>query len=191
MNTIHVNIGGIGFSLEEEGYRLLKEYLVHLEVRLHENPDRKEIISDIEARICELILDEQSPENIVSASRIKEIIGQLGLPEGTGTVASSADECAPQQSEEYPKKSLTRRLYRNPDGAIFERNRRVSQQLESVCLCIGGTSVLCGGGKSAEGVRPHVEKVIDAAGIEVFFDAFHFLRALPVLIVRLIAPRIV
>lgn len=117
MNTIHVNIGGIGFSLEEEGYRLLKEYLVQLEVRLHENPDRKEIISDIEARICELILDEQNPENIVSASRIKEIIGQLGLPEGTGTVASSADECAPQQSEEYPKKSLTRRLYRNPDGA--------------------------------------------------------------------------
>lgn len=58
MNTIQVNIGGIGFSLEEEGYRLLKEYLVQLEVRLRENPDRKEIVSDIEARICELILDE-------------------------------------------------------------------------------------------------------------------------------------
>lgn len=115
MNTIHVNIGGIGFSLDEEGYRLLKEYLVQLEVRLHENPDRKEIISDIEARICELILDEQTPENIVSASRIKEIIGQLGLPDGAAV--SSDDECAPQQTEEYPKESLSRRLYRNPDGA--------------------------------------------------------------------------
>lgn len=115
MNTIHVNIGGIGFSLEKEGYRLLKEYLVQLEVRLRENPDGKEIISDIEARICELILDEQDPENIVSTSRIREIIGQLGLPDGTA--ASSADECAPQQAEEYPKESLTRRLYRNPDGA--------------------------------------------------------------------------
>lgn len=115
MNTMHVNIGGIGFSLEEEGYRLLKEYLVQLEVRLHENPDRKEIISDIEARICELILDEQSPENIVSASRIKEIIGQLGLPDGAAV--SSDDECTPQQTEEISKESLTKRLYRNPDGA--------------------------------------------------------------------------
>ena len=115
MNTIHVNIGGIGFSLEEEGYRLLKEYLVQLEVRLRENPEGKEIISDIEARICELILDEQTPENIVSASRIKEIIGQLGLPDGAAV--SSDDECAPQQTEEYPKESLSRRLYRNPDGA--------------------------------------------------------------------------
>ena len=114
MNTIHVNIGGIGFSLEEEGYRLLKEYLVQLEVRLHENPDRKEIISDIEARICELILDEQSPENIVSAPRIKEIIRQLGLPDGAA--GSSDDKCAPQQTE-YSKETLTKRLYRNPDGA--------------------------------------------------------------------------
>lgn len=114
MNTIHVNIGGIGFSLEEEGYRLLKEYLVQLEVRLHENLDRKEIISDIEARICELILDEQSPENIVSAPRIKEIIRQLGLPDGAA--GSSDDKCAPQQTE-YSKETLTKRLYRNPDGA--------------------------------------------------------------------------
>ena len=114
MNTIHVNIGGIGFTLEEEGYLLLKEYLVQLEVRLHENPDRKEIISDIEARICELILDEQSPENIVSAPRIKEIIRQLGLPDGAA--GFSDDKCAPQQTE-YSKETLTKRLYRNPDGA--------------------------------------------------------------------------
>ena len=114
MNTIQVNIGGIGFSLEEEGYRLLKEYLVQLEVRLRENPDRKEIVSDIEARICELILDEQSPENIVSTSLIKEIIEQLGLPDGA--TSSSDNEPAPLQTE-YPKESITRRLYRNPDGA--------------------------------------------------------------------------
>lgn len=114
MNTIQVNIGGIGFSLEEEGYRLLKEYLVQLEVRLRENPDRKEIVSDIEARICELILDEQSPENIVSAPRIKEIIRQLGLPDGAAD--SSDDKCTPQQTE-YSKETLTKRLYRNPDGA--------------------------------------------------------------------------
>ena len=81
-NTINVSIAGIAFILENEGYRLLKDYLVRIEVGYKGNPDGPEILSDIEARISELILNEQDADTVVTAERIRTIIGQLGLPDG-------------------------------------------------------------------------------------------------------------
>ena len=80
-NTINVSIAGIAFILENEGYRLLKDYLVRIEVGYKGNPDGSEILSDIEARISELILNEQDADTVVTAERIRTIIGQLGLPD--------------------------------------------------------------------------------------------------------------
>ena len=80
-NTINVSIAGIAFILENEGYRLLKDYLVRIEVGYKGNPDGPEILSDIEARISELILNEQDADTVVTAERIRTIIGQLGLPD--------------------------------------------------------------------------------------------------------------
>ena len=62
-NTINVSIAGIAFILENEGYRLLKDYLVRIEVGYKGNPDGSEILSDIEARISELILNEQKVDD--------------------------------------------------------------------------------------------------------------------------------
>ena len=111
-NTINVSIAGIAFILENEGYRLLKDYLVRIEVGYKGNPDGSEILSDIEARISELILNEQDADTVVTAERIRTIIGQLGLPDmDTRTPADNI------QADSVPSDNFARRLYRNPDGA--------------------------------------------------------------------------
>ena len=92
-----VSIAGIAFQLDDEGYLLLDNYLSQIAAIYKNNPDGAEVLADIEGRICELILDEQSPENIVSTSRIKEIIEQLGLPDGA--TSSSDNEPVPLQTE--------------------------------------------------------------------------------------------
>ena len=112
-NTINVSIAGIAFILENEGYRLLKDYLVRIEVGYKGNPDGPEILSDIEARISELILNEQDADTVVTAERIRTIIGQLGLPDGMDT-RTPADNI---QADSVPSDNFARRLYRNPDGA--------------------------------------------------------------------------
>lgn len=112
-NTINVSIAGIAFILENEGYRLLKDYLVRIEVGYKGNPDGPEILSDIEARISELILNEQDADTVVTAERIRTIIGQLGLPDGMDT-RTPADN---MQADSVPSDNFARRLYRNPDGA--------------------------------------------------------------------------
>lgn len=113
-NTVNVSIAGVAFILENEGYRLLKDYLVRIEVGYKGNPDGPEILSDIEARISELILGEQGADSVVAAARIRDIIGQLGLPDGigSGTEADSSDGFGEERAGTLP-----RRLYRNPDGA--------------------------------------------------------------------------
>jgi len=113
-NTVNVSIAGVAFILDAEGYALLKDYLVRIEVGYEGNPDGAEILSDIEARIGELILNEQSADAVVTTERIRSIIGQLGYPEGLAAGAQT-ETCAKEKTS--VEKGIARRLYRNPDGA--------------------------------------------------------------------------
>ena len=72
-HTINVSIAGVAFVLDSEGYELLKDYLVRIEVAYKDDPDGAEILSDIEARVSELILNRQSSDMIVSPELIREI----------------------------------------------------------------------------------------------------------------------
>ena len=113
-NTVNVSIAGVAFVLDAEGYALLKDYLVRIEVGYKGNPDGAEILSDIEARISELILNEQSADAVVATERIRSIISQLGYPEGLDAGAQT-ENCTKENASSG--ESISRRLYRNPDGA--------------------------------------------------------------------------
>ena len=109
--TIQASICGISFQIESDAYEMLETYLNRLErVYGPRGTEGKEIVSDIEARIAELILSRQSDiAEPVTLSCIADIIGQLGDPAET-------------EREEPPtapvsEARMQRRLYRNMDGA--------------------------------------------------------------------------
>ena len=85
MNDIkRCSISGVGFILESDAYNRLNAYLQSLKSAYKNNPDSEEIISDIEARIAELILSAQnSTENVVCLPLVENIIAQLGSPEAS------------------------------------------------------------------------------------------------------------
>ncbi len=112
-DTINVSIAGIAFRMDSEAYSLLKEYLDRIEQGYRDNTDGKEILNDIETRICELILNEQEPGETIPAERIRRILDQMGLPDDL----SDAPKVPPAAVENVEK--LTRRLYRNPEGSIM------------------------------------------------------------------------
>ncbi len=112
-DTVNVSISGIAFSMDTEAYSLLKEYLDRIEQGYRDNTDGKEILTDIEARICELILNEQEAGATIPAERIRRILDQMGLPDDL----SDTPQTPPVTVENSEK--LTRRLYRNPEGAIM------------------------------------------------------------------------
>ena len=79
--TKKCSLSGLAFTMEDDAYVTLKEYLDSLKKAYSKDPDGSEIIADIEARIVELILSAQDSERVVERPLIMNIIAQLGTAE--------------------------------------------------------------------------------------------------------------
>src|SRR5215813_12102691 len=54
MNTVvTINLNGNAYQVDENGYHALKEYLAGAETQLKDNPDRAEILADLEQAIAD------------------------------------------------------------------------------------------------------------------------------------------
>ncbi|MCE7061887.1 PspC domain-containing protein [Dyadobacter sp. CY343] len=78
--TISINIGGIIFHIEEDGYEKLKSYLASIQKYFSSFADSKEIVSDIEGRIAERFTNKQKTENkqVISLTDVEELIAAMG-----------------------------------------------------------------------------------------------------------------
>ncbi len=109
--TKNISLSGIAFTMDAEAVEALNDYLDKLN-RFYEKTDGgNEIVTDIETRIAELILDKQDNKTVVSLARIQSIISQLGSPE-------DIEEESPEQAHHTaPTSNISRRLYRNGERA--------------------------------------------------------------------------
>jgi len=78
--TISINIGGIIFHIEEDGYEKLKGYLSSIQKYFSSFADSKEILSDIEGRVAERFLNKQKAESkqVISLVDVEELIAAMG-----------------------------------------------------------------------------------------------------------------
>ncbi len=77
--NININIGGIIFHLEEDGFEKLKNYLDSVNTYFSSFEDSKEIIEDIEGRIAEIFLGKlEGNKQIISLEDIDELIITMG-----------------------------------------------------------------------------------------------------------------
>lgn len=126
--TVKVSIGGIAFNLEEDAYQLLNDYLQALSRHFSNNPEADEIIADIEARMCELLLMRLgSKDVVVSKAEAQETINIMGNPKDFGDDDTS-DSSYSQKQYSYSTSTrekdsfnyLKKKLYRDRDhGLIF------------------------------------------------------------------------
>lgn len=96
--TISINISGILFHIEEDGYDNLRKYLDSISNHFSGYKDSKEIISDIENRIAEIFLSYLKNNNqVITAENVDKLIEKMG------TIADfrAADE---KQEEEQASK---------------------------------------------------------------------------------------
>ena len=115
--TININLGGIFFHIDEIAYQKLKNYLNAIRRSLSDDPKgRDEIITDIEARIGELLSDKvKDVRQVVNEGDIDEIIEVMGRPEDY-----MVDEDA-FGDDNYSSYSNTRskKLYRDGDDKFL------------------------------------------------------------------------
>ncbi len=124
--TIHLH--GTAFQLEEGGYDALRAYLDQAARQLEPNPDRAEILADIEQAIGEkfrALLN--ASRNVVLTAEVEAVIAEMGAvddgsgsapDEKAGTTPASSPASAGTQADAGPS-GPPRRLYRIYDGAII------------------------------------------------------------------------
>ena len=77
--NISINISGIIFHIEEDGYDTLKNYLDSINRYFASYEDSEEIVADIEGRIAELFLEKlQDDKQVISFEDIKELMETMG-----------------------------------------------------------------------------------------------------------------
>lgn len=113
--VIAINLNGRAYSLEEDGYNLLKTYLDQSSAKLGTNPDKDEIIADLEQAIadkCDHFLNPN--KTVVETKEIEQILKEMG-PVETGTAENGAKPEENQQQQ--GKEDAPKRLYQIHEGA--------------------------------------------------------------------------
>lgn len=123
--VITINLNGNAWQLDEAGYDALRAYLDAASRALAANPDRDEIIADIEQAIadkCRASLG--AHRTVVSTADITAIIAGMGPVEG-GDSPSDADPAGPapaaagRPAQGAANSATPRRLYRIREGALI------------------------------------------------------------------------
>lgn len=77
--VIEVSIGGINFTMEDDAYFRLKEYLRRFEETIYDKQEAREVMEDVEARVAELFQKEKKFSNqVVDMKLVQIIIDHLG-----------------------------------------------------------------------------------------------------------------
>jgi phage shock protein PspC (stress-responsive transcriptional regulator) len=118
--VISINLKGNAYQLDESGYETLREYLATAERQLTDNPDRVEIMADLEQAIadkCQRYL--ASHKTVVTASEVAQIVAEMGpVDTAAGSDQAGGSPHAGKKTDEK-QAALPRRLYRILDGAMI------------------------------------------------------------------------
>jgi phage shock protein PspC (stress-responsive transcriptional regulator) len=124
--VITINLDGLAYQLEEDGYDVLRLYLETAAARLKGNPDHDEILSDIERAIAEKFRARLGThKTVVVAKEVADVLAEMGPIEvdseadadiGTGSTGESGGT---EKEPSATRGGMPRRLYRIHEGAML------------------------------------------------------------------------
>ena len=109
--TININLGGTLFKIDEEAFRILRDYLQAINTRFGNVQGGNETIEDIESRIAEIFLSQKGLAGVVTKENVEEMISIIGKPE-------DFDQEEPEMAASVHT-SHKRKMYRNTDDTII------------------------------------------------------------------------
>lgn len=124
--VISIHLHGVAFQLEEGGYDALRAYLDTAARQLEGNPDKAEILADIEQAIADKFTARLTAgRNVVLTAEVEAVIAAIG-PVGNDTSATMNDKTgtqtgpSPQPTKtDSERAGSAKRLYRIKEGAMI------------------------------------------------------------------------
>ena len=127
--TISINIRGVVFNIEEDGYDKLRSYLAAIQKYFANYEDSQEIVADIESRVAERFLEKLKKEEkqALSLEDVDELIAAMGTVSDFEAIEDDEDlpKAAPGTQKEQEKlfvpgggKKLVRDAQRKIAGGV-------------------------------------------------------------------------
>ncbi len=127
MNKVfNINLGGYPFTIDENAYHHLKQYLGAIDSHFKNSEGFDDITTDIETRLAEIFREKLQGRQIVTLSYVTEAINIMGTPEDFGAESNYTGVPKEEAKRTDNKNTHTKakgqkfgkRLYRNPDETI-------------------------------------------------------------------------
>ncbi len=118
--ALSITLAGTLFTIEEDAYEKLSEYLKSIQGYFGTYPESVEIIKDIEARMAEqLMTTRENPTAVVTITDIEKLIAVMGRVEDFEDKKSEGDSSKEKPESSENQSRNTRRIMRDPDDAII------------------------------------------------------------------------
>lgn len=119
--TVTINISGIIFHIEEDAFDKLSKYLSTIKGYFSKADGGNEIMSDIEARIAEMLQSKTSAiKQVVLMSDVDYVMDNMGKPEEFAGDATEPNTTAgnTENDNSYSGEPIKKRLYRDGDSKV-------------------------------------------------------------------------
>ena len=115
--TLNVNLNGSVFTIDEDAYNMLDNYLSSLRICFRKEEGASEIITDFEARIEELFSERiRLGHKVITLEHVEDVIARVGKP---ADFADSEDKEEEKQGTENEPVKSKKKLYRNMDDKLL------------------------------------------------------------------------
>lgn len=133
--TINVAIGGCSFTINEDAYDTLNDYLERFKSALDNNSSSADVMDELEVRIADQLKGKLGGRQVVDLAMTQDVIGKLGYPQG---YQSADDQTYRQEAPKdeyhysgYDGEKPVRKLFRDPDG------KRIAGVCSGLALFLG------------------------------------------------------
>lgn len=117
--TVTINISGIIFHIEEDAFDSLSRYMQTIKGYFSNTDGGNEIMSDIEARIAELLQQRiNNTKQVILMADVNHVMEVMGRPEEFGA-ENKKDEEQTGDAAQGPAEKIRRKLFRNPDDKMI------------------------------------------------------------------------
>lgn len=117
MNKVfNINLGGYPFTIDEDAYEHLNQYLKTIHKHFRTSEGYEEITQDIEARMAEIFQETLGNRSIVALKDVQETIRIMGTPEEFGAEPMDEEPAAKSKKSTY---RTGKRIFRNPEDEVI------------------------------------------------------------------------
>lgn len=134
--TINVAIGGCSFTIDEDAYNTLNDYLERFRKALNDTSTSADVMDELEGRIADLLKGKLGGREVVDNRMTQEVIAGLGFPQGYNP---QADEQADEQTDGQASQTEAQTSYERPVRKLFRDtdDRKIAGVCSGLALFLG------------------------------------------------------